>query len=322
MLRKLTIAQCMLLVMMLMASCTARPASPIHSLISQIRLPCIASRTAGNWRCGRMHPVEPQGSASFRMAASAMSGPISAASANPVSSPHSLYPRRQPPPPGQQRTIQVDRSFFTPTPGMVTIRFTCWRSAAHPRSSSPGTSSNTFSGPFSPDGTRLLFTGFGLTHSFVGVMNPDGSGQMDLSNQPESDEAFPAWSPDGKRIAFTSRRDGNNEIYIMNADGSGQTRLTNSPTDDFAPAWSPDGSQIVFVSDRDRQTGIYSLYLMSIDGSNVVRLTDDESSDVAPDWSPDGRKIVYQSIHDGQADIYVDQHGWIGHDEPDPQPGG
>lgn len=165
--------------------------------------------------------------------------------------------------------------------------------------------SNTFSGPYSPDGTRLLYTGFGATHSFVGVMNPDGIGQMDLSNQPQSDEAFPAWSPDGKRIAFTSRRDGNNEIYLMNADGSGQTRLTNSPTDDYAPAWSPDGSQIVFVSDRDRQTGIYSLYLMSVDGSNVVRLTNDESSDVSPDWSPDGKKIVYQSILDGQADIQV-----------------
>jgi Tol biopolymer transport system component/putative hemolysin len=167
--------------------------------------------------------------------------------------------------------------------------------------------SNTFSGPFSPDGTRLLFTGFGLTHSFVGLMNPDGSGQRDLTSQPDSDEAFPAWSPDGKQIVFSSRRDGNNEIYLMNADGSNQTRLTNSPKDDFAPAWSPDGSQIVFVSDRENQTGIYSLYLMDADGNHVVRLTNDQSSDSSPDWSPDGKKIIYQSIHDGQADIYVIQ---------------
>jgi Tol biopolymer transport system component/putative hemolysin len=165
--------------------------------------------------------------------------------------------------------------------------------------------SNTFSGPFSPDGAQLLFTGFGLTHSFVGLMNPDGSGQRDLTDKPDSDEAFPAWSPDGKQIVFTSRRDGNNEVYVMNADGSSQTRLMDSPKDDFAPAWSPDGSQIVFVSDRDNQTGIYSLYLMNSDGGHVVRLTDDKSSDSSPDWSPDGRKIIYQSIRDGQADIYV-----------------
>ena len=59
-------------------------------------------------------------------------------------------------------------------------------------------------------------------------MNPDGSGQTNLTNNP-ADDTIPAWSPDGTKIAFTSFRDGNPEIYSMNADGSGQTRLTNSP---------------------------------------------------------------------------------------------
>ena len=165
--------------------------------------------------------------------------------------------------------------------------------------------SNTFSGPFSPDGTHILFTGFGLTHSFVGIMNADGTGQMDLTNLPDSDEAFPAWSPEGSQIAFTSRRDGNNEIYIMNTDGSDAKRITNNPKDDFAPVWSPDGSRIAFVSDRDNQTGIYSLYIMNIDGSDVLRLTNDNSIDYSPDWSPDGMTIAYHSIRDGQADIYT-----------------
>ena len=165
--------------------------------------------------------------------------------------------------------------------------------------------SNFFSGPFSPDGAQVLFTGFGLTHSYIGVMNADGSGQLELTNLPDSDEAFPAWSPSGKQIAFTSRRDSNNEIYIMNADGSDPKRITNSPKDDFAPAWSPDGSKIAFVSDRDNQTGIYSLYIMNVDGSNVIRLTNDDSIDYSPDWSPDGMEIIYYSIRDGQADIYI-----------------
>lgn len=164
---------------------------------------------------------------------------------------------------------------------------------------------NSFSGPFSPDGSRLLFTGFGLTHSFVGLMNADGSGQMDLTNRPDSDEGFPAWSPDGKQIAFTSRRDGNNEIYIMNSDGSDPRRLTDNPRDDFAPAWSPDGSRIAFVSDRDNQAGIYSLYTMKADGTGVARLTKDDSIDYEPDWSPNGKTIAYHSVRRGQADIYL-----------------
>jgi Tol biopolymer transport system component len=165
--------------------------------------------------------------------------------------------------------------------------------------------SNTFPGSFSPDGSQILFTGYGLVHSYVGVMNAVGSEPKDLSQSPNSDEGFPAWSPDGKTIAFTSRRDGNNEIYMMNADGSQPRRLTNNPRDDFAPAWSPDGRQIAFVSDRDQTAGIYSIYVMNADGSKVTRLTKDQGSDYTPSWSPDGKRIAFRSSLNGSSDIYV-----------------
>ncbi len=169
--------------------------------------------------------------------------------------------------------------------------------------------SNTFSGPFSPGGSQIAYTGFGLTHSYVGVMAADGTHPVDLTHA-EVDEGFPTWSPDGKFIAFTSRRDGNNEIYAMNADGSQPRRLTNNPADDFAPAWSPDGSQIAFVSDRDRKTGFYSIYLMNADGSNVTRLTDDGGINYTPAWSPDGKRIAFRSSLDGSSDIFtIDVNG-------------
>lgn len=164
---------------------------------------------------------------------------------------------------------------------------------------------NSFAGPWSPDGQRIVFTTFGLTNSTIAVINADGSGQVTLSAIEGSDEAFPDWSPDGQRIAFTSRRDGNNEIYLMNADGSNPVRLTDQSGDDFAPSWSPDGTQIVFVSDRDQEAGIYDLYIMNADGSGVARLTDDAYLDYAPDWSPDGQKIAFRSDRDGNSDIYV-----------------
>jgi Tol biopolymer transport system component len=165
--------------------------------------------------------------------------------------------------------------------------------------------SNTFPGSFSPDGSKLLFTGFGLIHSYVGVMNADGSNPVDLSNRPDVDEGFPCWSPDGTQIAFTSRMSGNNDIYIMDADGSNVRQITTNPTDDFAPAWTPDGTQIAFVSDRNNPTGVYSLYLMNVDGSNVIRLTNGNEIDYGPAWSPDGTKIAFRADVDGNSDIYV-----------------
>ena len=44
------------------------------------------------------------------------------------------------------------------------------------------------------------------------TMNPDGSGQTNITNNKAVDEA-PAFSPDGKKIAFESGRDGNFEIF-------------------------------------------------------------------------------------------------------------
>lgn len=163
--------------------------------------------------------------------------------------------------------------------------------------------SNTFPGPFSPDGSQILFTGFGLTTSYVGAMAADGANPSDLT-QADVDEGFPAWSPDGSQIAFTSRRDGNNEIYLRNTGGSEARRLTNNPGDDFAPAWSPDGSQIAFVSDRERAAGMYSIYIMKADGSQVTRLTNDEGIDYTPAWSPDGKVIAFRSSLAGNSDIY------------------
>ena len=141
--------------------------------------------------------------------------------------------------------------------------------------------SNTFPGPYSPNGALLLFTGFGLTNSYVGVMNADGSNVQDLSNRPDTDEGFPTWAPDGLQIAFTSRMEGNNEIYVMNVDGTDVKRLTDNPGDDFAAAWSPDNNLIAFVSDRDNATGVNNLYVMHVDGSDVVRLTNGSEIDYA-----------------------------------------
>ncbi|MGH7675322.1 MAG: TolB family protein, partial [Gemmatimonadales bacterium] len=74
-------------------------------------------------------------------------------------------------------------------------------------------------GPAPPELIAFTSNRQGAQHDIF-VMNPDGSGAMNLTNNPNADFG-PAWSPDGARLAFSSARDGNDEIYRMNADGSG-----------------------------------------------------------------------------------------------------
>jgi Tol biopolymer transport system component len=127
------------------------------------------------------------------------------------------------------------------------------------------------------------------------IVNLDGSGEMNLSNNPGMDLGA-VWSPDGERVAFGSERDGNHDIYVINADGSGLTNLTNSETGESGPVWSPDGTRILFESDRDG-TNLSELYVMDLDGENVIRLSppDIPGNAMWPAWSPDGARVAFAS---------------------------
>ncbi|HWH35779.1 MAG TPA: hypothetical protein VNT56_10740 [Acidimicrobiales bacterium] len=105
-------------------------------------------------------------------------------------------------------------------------------------------------------------------------MNPDGSEQVNLTNNPFFD-VFPAWSPDGTKITFSSDRAEplNADVYIMNNDGSGQTRLTNAPGEDRGTSWTSDGEKIVFHSSRDRDaTHTFDVFIMNPDGSDQTKI--------------------------------------------------
>ncbi len=83
------------------------------------------------------------------------------------------------------------------------------------------------------------------------LMNTDGTGLVNLTNNSDGEDMDPAWSPDGSKLAFATTRDGNFELYLMNADGTGIVNLTNTTANERYPAWSPDGSKIAFHTDRD-----------------------------------------------------------------------
>jgi len=149
---------------------------------------------------------------------------------------------------------------------------------------------------------KIAFTSDRDGNVEIYIMNLDGSGLTNLTNNPAED-CWPSFSPDGSKIAFQSDREGNYEVYIMNTNGSEQTNLTNNPANDGGlPSFSPDGSKIAFGSNRD---GNGETYIMNIDGSGQANISNTQEWDLDPFFSPDGSKITFRSDRDANGGIYT-----------------
>jgi len=100
---------------------------------------------------------------------------------------------------------------------------------------------------WSPDGTKIAYVvpveGATVAQSDIYVVNADGSGRVNLTQNPELLDREPAWSPDGSKIVFRrlDRSESSGyDLWIMDADGSNQERILSLPGAQGSPTWLPD----------------------------------------------------------------------------------
>jgi TolB protein len=160
---------------------------------------------------------------------------------------------------------------------------------------------------WAPDAKRIIFLssseGVAPAPNFstppdVWSMNPDGSGQVNLTKTPSLYEDWPHISPDGTRLLFSQATVGaTTRIMISNADGSNARPLGLVVPDyrEDVASWSPDGTQIAFTASMNfspiTATDVISLFLANGDGSNVRRVVQFPQWRF-PSWSPDGSGVV------------------------------
>ena len=129
----------------------------------------------------------------------------------------------------------------------------------------------------------------------IWVMNDDGTGRHQLTDNTTVKDRHPRWSPDGTKIAFTRYMNmkhphHSSELFIINADGTHPQRLTDNITDDLYPSWSPDGHHLAFSTNRN---GIWEVFVIEVATRAETRLIEGAA---APDWSPDGTRIAYENF--------------------------
>jgi Tol biopolymer transport system component len=151
---------------------------------------------------------------------------------------------------------------------------------------------------WSPDGTRIAFSGTVDGNADIYVMDADGTHLTRLTTAPEQD-AEPAWSPDGGTIAFTSQRSGSPQIWAMNVDGTGLRQLTVGTGASTSPAFRGDGAMIAFISTRD---GNPDLFEMGNEGANPQAITRTPEAESQPAYFPNGDLAVVVT-RPGRGDI-------------------
>lgn len=140
---------------------------------------------------------------------------------------------------------------------------------------------------WSPDGSRILYSGRTEEGSGLIVANADGSGARFLASPQSTNHPLPstgaavAWSPDGSRVAFVSAEDGP-EGPDAGADGE--------PIVIRRYLYKTTGSDgRTYFNDNRR----LHIFVVDLESGQTRRLTSGNGYEHSIDWSPDGREILF-----------------------------
>src|SRR5580700_8990654 len=163
---------------------------------------------------------------------------------------------------------------------------------------------------FSPDGTRIAFTGEYDGNVDVFVVSAGGGVPKRLTWHPAPDRVL-GWTPDGKRVIFNSPRAAYSrfaEMFTVPADGGVEERLP-FPSG-YEASMSPDGQSIAYgpiaraftMWKKYRGGQTTRIWLARLSDSSVTKIPRTNSNDFNPMWA--GDRVFFLSDRNGPTTLF------------------
>jgi Tol biopolymer transport system component len=140
-----------------------------------------------------------------------------------------------------------------------------------------------------PATQKIVFTSNRDGNAEIYIMNPDGSGQVNLTRHRAAD-SDPVWSPTGEHILFVSDRSKTVDLYLMDANGRNVRQLFVKTLRRQHPTWAPNGKKVAYTR-VDVLRGDVGIYVASINDRVEKRI----ASGMRPMWAPDTSEIAFIS---------------------------
>src|SRR5437016_1185747 len=163
---------------------------------------------------------------------------------------------------------------------------------------------------FSPDGTRIAFTGEYDGNVDVFVVPASGGVPKRLTWHPAADRVL-GWTPDGKRILFSSSRTAYSrfdEMFSVPAEGGVEEKLplptgyqASMSADGQSIAYEPTGKAFVMWK-RYRGGQTARIWLARLSDSSVTKVPRTNSNDFNPMWA--GDRVFFLSDRNGPVTLF------------------
>ncbi|MCX7880647.1 MAG: PDZ domain-containing protein [Ignavibacteria bacterium] len=144
---------------------------------------------------------------------------------------------------------------------------------------------------WSPDGKWIAYISDKSGETEVYISKPDGTGEIQLTNNAKTYRYFLKWSPDSKKLLCTDKL---MELYVIDIETRKITPIRKSKVWEITDfAWSPDSRWIAFVDYLETRFSV--IYIYSLETKEIRQVTSEFFSSYAPEFSSDGKYLFFAS---------------------------